>query len=132
MAGAVVNASPGLEKTVTDRHELERVFPALGTVLQSLLRAGRSVQWTKNALVFVPMPVGQDRFDLAAWQRAALTFRAFSAIAFGAAVLMPPGLLPSGRGVIPSGFAILTSHAQILGRTPPCLRQITSAGNDDS
>ena len=109
----------------------ERLLSDLGIASPTEINVD-NIAWTKNALVFVPMPVGQDRFDLAAWQRAALTFRAFSAIAFGAAVLMPPGLLPSGRGVIPSGFAILTSHAQILGRTPPCLRQITSAGNDDS
>jgi len=80
-AVVVANASPGLQKSVTDRYEAERVFPASRNVLRSLLKAVRPMQWAKNVLVFVPMLVGQGWFDLAAWQGAVLAFFALSATA---------------------------------------------------
>jgi 4-hydroxybenzoate polyprenyltransferase len=80
-AVVVANAPPALAKAVTDRHKVERVFPASGKVLRSLLKAVRPMQWAKNVLVFVPMLVGQGWLDLAAWQGAALAFFALSATA---------------------------------------------------
>nr|MBW4025439.1 UbiA family prenyltransferase [Pseudomonadota bacterium] len=80
-AVVVANASPALVKSVMGRHEVERVFPAAGSTLRSLLKAVRPMQWAKNVLVFVPMLVGQGWLDLAAWQGALLAFLALSATA---------------------------------------------------
>lgn len=73
-AVVLVNASPGLEKSVSSRSEVERVFPASRNVTRSLLKAMRPMQWAKNFLVFISMLVGQGWSDLAAWEGATMAF----------------------------------------------------------
>ncbi|HTI01917.1 MAG TPA: UbiA family prenyltransferase [Acidisoma sp.] len=80
-AVVLVNAPPGLQKSVAGRSTVERIFPAARNTLRALLKAVRPMQWAKNFLVFVPMLVGQGWLDIAAWQGAAIAFFALSATA---------------------------------------------------
>jgi 4-hydroxybenzoate polyprenyltransferase len=80
-AVVIANAARPLERSISHRHTLERVFPATGGALRALIKAIRPQQWAKNGLVFVPMLAGHGWMDLTAWRGAMIAFFALSATA---------------------------------------------------
>lgn len=77
----VVNASPSLARAAATRFQIERIFPRAHHPLAAFAEAIRPQQWVKNALVFLPMLVGQAWNEAQAWQSAFLAFAALSLIA---------------------------------------------------
>jgi 4-hydroxybenzoate polyprenyltransferase len=72
----IANASPGLERRARRAFIVEQSFARETDALRSWIKALRPQQWAKNALVFLPMLVGQGWFNTGAWAQAASAFAA--------------------------------------------------------
>ncbi len=79
-ASAVIVSAPAAVRKAVERSgiAIERVFPRRGFSLKTLLKAMRVYQWTKNALVLVPIVLGHHLRDWAALTRGVRGFLAFS------------------------------------------------------
>lgn len=77
----VVNAAPSLARAAAAHFQVERVFARAFNPFAAFAEAIRPQQWVKNALVFLPMLVGQAWDEASAWQNALLAFAALSLIA---------------------------------------------------
>lgn len=113
------------------RRRLERirppsaVFPPARAALRDWIKALRLHQWVKNALIFVPLPLGGAAGDGRAWTSCLLGFLGMGALASGAYVLndlldlqedrlhwskrrraFASGLIPiqAGMGLVPLGL----------------------------
>jgi len=71
-----VNAPPSVVQALQRQHPQAQVFERQPLSLRTLLRAIRLKQWSKNALLFVPL-LAAHSLDPAAWGAALLAFLAF-------------------------------------------------------
>lgn len=83
--GIVVNAAPSVLRSVERLCKPVAVFPRRGVDLGTLRRALRLHQWAKNALVFVPVVLGNKAAAPAAW---AAAFFGFVALGFAASATL--------------------------------------------
>jgi 4-hydroxybenzoate polyprenyltransferase len=83
----VVNTSPSLSRHVTGMIAVERVIPAPAISLRTYLKALRVHQWSKNALVFVPLLAAHQVLNPALLLQAILAFFAFGLCASSVYVL---------------------------------------------
>ena len=81
-AAIPVAASPGSRRQAAKAAPIERTFPRHGpSHLRSWSRALRPQQWIKNVLVFAPLVLSRQYWDIAGWRAAATMFLAFCAAA---------------------------------------------------
>lgn len=71
-----VNAPPAVVKALQRQHPQAQVFEQTPVSLKTVLRAIRLKQWSKNALLFVPL-LAAHSLDPAAWGAVLLAFVAF-------------------------------------------------------
>ena len=71
-----VNAPPAVVKALQRQHPQAQVFEQTPASLKTVLRAIRLKQWSKNALLFVPL-LAAHSLDPAAWGAVLLAFVAF-------------------------------------------------------
>lgn len=74
----VVNATPALTRQARDLCSIEREFPVPSAGLRTFIKAIRSYQWLKNALIFVPLLTAHLWNDISALSQALTAFIAFS------------------------------------------------------
>ena len=97
-AGAItVDASPRLERAVSQVAPIERSFPRDPARTLAILRAMRPHQWVKNLLVFVPLVTAHAVGVIGGWAEAFLTFWAFSLTASGIYLINDLCDLPADR-----------------------------------
>ena len=91
-----VNASRGVVSALRRQHPQARVFERAPPSLRTVLRAIRLTQWSKNALLFMPL-LAAHSLDPEAWHRVLLAFLAFGLCASATYLVNDLLDLPSDR-----------------------------------
>lgn len=95
--GILIDADDNLAKLVKRDGKPVSQFPGSKNTISSLFASLRPHQWAKNAIIFVPLILGGEVADLAAWWQAMIGFFALSLTASATYIVNDLWDLPNDR-----------------------------------